>query len=108
MVQRRLLSLPSISGEVAAGGQGRGRAHGHLHVTFDTWPELLGAGRDPRNGVVRWMRHCKGKGETLPSNTTGWLDLTEGAAYVTLPWAQRKEMGRVISFITAPTHNSMT
>ena len=69
-------------------GGARGRAHGHLHVTLDSWPELLGVGRGPGNGVVRWRSHCEGKREILPSNSTEWLDLTKGVACVAWSWAR--------------------
>lgn len=79
-------------------GRARSGVQGDLCVTFDTWPELLGVGRGPRKRVVRWMRHCKGKGETPAHKDRGWLDHAEGVADVA--WSQ---MGRVITFIPLTT-----
>lgn len=49
-----------------------GRAHGHLHVTLNAWPDVLAVGSNPGKGVVMRL--------ILPSNGQGWQDLIKGGS----------------------------
>lgn len=86
-------------------GGARGKAHGDLPVTLDQVRDVANRKRPRKRGVVRWMRCCERKGETLPAKAgVGWTTPRCGKRGLVLSSGKEDGKSHLILPTLAPHH----